>query len=121
MEPHRAKLNRRRLLQVMTTQVMTAIPVGAVAAQAQPATPAERFVGIQMGPPSMLDEGIERVLDRLQGEAGINSLLVYSHTYYTADGIRRKRAANVLAQDHGVPARDLNTRNLPYVWTRHHE
>ena len=124
MEPHRAKLNRRRLL-----QAMTAMPV-ASAAQAQQgrggagrgaAAAAERFVGIQMGPHSMLDEGIDRVLDRLQGEAGINSLLVYSHTYYTADGIRRKRTASVLAQDHGVAARDLNTRNLPYVWVRHHE
>src|SRR6516164_8549079 len=124
MEPHRAKLNRRRLL-----QAMTAMPV-ASAAQVQQgrggagrgaAAPAERFVGIQMGPHSMLDEGIDRVLDRLQSEAGINSLLVYSHTYYTADGIRRKRTASVLAQDHGVTARDLNTRNLPYVWVRHHE
>jgi hypothetical protein len=69
----------------------------------------------------MLDEGIDRVLDRLQGEAAINSVMVYSHTYYTADGIRRKRSAAVLAQDHGVPARDLNTRYLPYVWVRHHE
>jgi hypothetical protein len=82
---------------------------------------AKPFVGIQMGPHSMLDEGIDRVLDRLQTECGINSLLVYSHTYYTADGIRRKRTVNVLAQDHGVPARDLNTRRLPYVWVKHHE
>src|SRR5215470_11314832 len=32
-----------------------------------------------------------------------------------------RRTANVLAQDHGVPARDLNARNLPYVWVKHHE
>src|SRR5215471_9958806 len=124
MEPHRAKLNRRRLL-----EAMTAMPLAA-AAQAQQgrggagrgaAAPAERFVGIQMGPHSMLDEGIDRVLDRLQSEAGINSLMVYSHTYYTADGIRRKRTASVLAQDHGVPARDMNTRNLSYVWVKHHD
>jgi len=73
-----------------------------------------------MGPHSMLDEGIDRVLDLLQ-EAAINSVLVYSHTYYTADGIRRKRVPAVLAPDHGIPVRDLNSRNLPYVWVRHHE
>lgn len=112
-------LNRRQLL-----QGLSAVPfVATASAQApRPRTdPSWRFVGIQMGPHSMLDEGIDRVLDRLQGECGINSLLIYSHTYYTADGIRRKRTAKVLAQDHGVPARDLNTRRLPYVWVKQHE
>ena len=120
MAPNHPKLNRRRLLQAIAVA-----PVGAAAAQAQQnrsaAASTERLVGIQMGPHSMLDEGIDRVLDRLQGEAGINSLLVYSHIYYTAEGIRCMRTANVLAQDHGVPARDLNTRNLPYVWMKHPE
>jgi len=105
---------------------MAAVPLAAAAPQqsAPPdrsTAPSVRFVGIQMGPHSMLDEGIERVLDRLQDECGITSVMVYSHTYYTADGIRRKRTASVLAQDHGVPARDLNTRNLPYVWVKHHD
>ena len=81
----------------------------------------QKFAGIQMGPHSMLDEGIDRVLDRLQQEAGLNAVMVYTHTYYTADGIRRKRTPAVLAPDHGVPVRDLNARNLPYVWVRHHE
>src|SRR6516162_8291056 len=111
-------INRRQVL-----QGMAAMPVAAAAAPQAPqrtaaATP---FVGLQMGPHSMLDEGIDRVLDRLQGECGINSLLVYTHTYYTGDGIRRKRTANLLAQDHGVPARDMNSRRLPYVWVKHHD
>jgi hypothetical protein len=88
MESNTSKFNRRRLL-----QGMAAVPVSAVVAQppqgrggrGSAGAPAERFVGIQMGPHSMLDEGIDRVLDRLQGECGINSLMVYSHTYYTAD------------------------------------
>jgi hypothetical protein len=74
-----------------------------------------------MGPHSMLDEGIDRVLDSLHEQAGIETVMVYSHTYYTADGIRRKRGPAVLAPDHGIPVRDLNSRNLPYVWVRHHE
>ena len=45
----------------------------------------------------MFDEGIDRVLDRLQNDGGINSVMIYSHTYYTADGIRRKRVPAVLA------------------------
>jgi hypothetical protein len=107
---------------------MTGLPAGlAFAAPLQQTTPTadgavpRKFAGIQMGPHSMLDEGIDRVLDRLQNEAGLNSVMVYTHTYYTADGIRRKRVPAVLAPDHGVPVRDLNTRNLPYVWVRHHE
>ncbi len=74
-----------------------------------------------MGPHSMLDEGIDHVLDLLHEQAGIETVMVYSHTYYTADGIRRKRVPAVLAPDHGVPVRDLNSRNLPYVWVRHHD
>jgi hypothetical protein len=112
------KINRRQVLHGMATLPAAAAPAPQPPQRSAAATP---FAGIQMGPHSMLDEGIDRVLDRLQGECGINSLLVYSHTYYTADGIRRKRTANVLAQDHGVPARDLNTRRLPYVWVKHHE
>ena len=34
-----------------------------------------------MGPHTMLDEGIERCLDLIQETAGINALLLYSHTY----------------------------------------
>ncbi|HTS30321.1 MAG TPA: hypothetical protein VMH81_30825 [Bryobacteraceae bacterium] len=124
MKPTSSTLNRRRLLQglgALPAAVAAAQPPQRRGAQGRGAASTERFVGIQMGPHSMLDEGIDRVLDRLQGECGINSVMVYSHTYYTADGIRRKRTASVLAQDHGVPARDLNTRNLPYVWVKHHD
>ncbi|HWB83034.1 MAG TPA: hypothetical protein VG675_02760 [Bryobacteraceae bacterium] len=112
-------INRRDLLQGLAAVPLTAVAAAQI--RRQPSAAAKPFVGIQMTPWSMLDEGIEHVLDLLQGECGINSLLVYSHTYYTADGIRRKRTANVLAQDHGVPARDLNTRRLPYVWVKHHD
>jgi hypothetical protein len=103
------------------------LPAGMALAATQQNAPArtggspQRFAGIQMGPHSMLDEGIERVLDLLQNQAGLNSVMVYTHTYYTADGIRRKRVPAVLAPDHGVPVRDLNTRSLPYVWVRHHD
>jgi hypothetical protein len=75
------------------------------------------FVGIQMGPHTMLDEGINRCLDLVQQTAAINAVMVYSHTYH--DDL--KKPPQVLANDHGVPARDMRGRKLPSVWVRHHE
>ncbi len=117
------EIGRRQFVRAVAALPISAAAVSAMHWQARSSAerPRERFVGIQMGPHSMLDEGIDRVLDLLQDAAAINSVLVYSHTYYTADGIRRKRIPAVLAPDHGVPVRDLNTRNLPYVWVKHHE
>ena len=72
------------------------------------------LVGIQIAPVSILDEGIERCLDTLQGRAGINALFVYSQTYHA--GTKPK---NVLATDHGVPPRDFFKSRLPHLWVRH--
>ena len=77
-----------------------------------------RFNAIQMGPHTMLDEGIERcLLDLIQDTAAINALMVYSHTYH--DDLKKPPA--VLAADHGVRPRDMRNRKLPSVWVRHHE
>jgi hypothetical protein len=38
------------------------------------------FVGVQLGPQSVFDEGVDRCLDLLQETAGVNALFVYSHT-----------------------------------------
>src|SRR5262245_8826020 len=76
-----------------------------------------RFNGIQMGPHTMLDEGIERSLDLIQEAAAVNAVLVYSHTYH---GDIRK-APQLLATDHGVPPRDMRNRKLPWVWVKTHE
>ena len=76
-----------------------------------------KFNGIQMGPHTILDEGIERCLDLIQETAAINALFVYSHTYH--DDL--KKPPQVLAADHGVPPRDMRSRKLPSVWVKHHE
>jgi hypothetical protein len=76
----------------------------------------DRFNGIQMGPHTMLDEGIERCLDLIQETAGINALLLYSHTYDEFS-----KPPQVLADDHGVSLLDMRKRKLPAVWVRHHE
>ncbi len=78
---------------------------------------AANLVGIQMGPHTMLDEGIDRCLDLIQNTAGINTLFVYSHAY----GGDLRKPLNVLATDHGVPPRDQRARKLPLVWVRQHD
>jgi hypothetical protein len=80
------------------------------------AAPARRFNGIQMGPHTMLDEGLDRCLDLIQDTAAINAIMVYSHTYDEFS-----KPLQVLADDHGVPVRDMRKRKLPAVWVRHHE
>jgi hypothetical protein len=89
----------------------------AAGAQQEAVPRGARFNGIQMGPHTMLDEGIERSLDLVQETAAINAILVYSHTYY---GDIRK-APQLLATDHGVPPRDMRNRKLPWVWVKTHE
>src|SRR5262245_44320305 len=75
------------------------------------------LVGIQMGPHTMCDEGIDRVLDLIQDTAAINTLFIYSHAY----GGDLRKQLNVLATDHGVPPRDQRTRKLPLVWVKQHD
>ncbi len=93
---------------------LVALP--ALAAAEPPASPA-LFNAIQIGPHTMLDEGIDRCLDLIQETAGINCLMVYSHTYH---GDLRK-PPQLLAPDHGVPPRDMRNRKLPSVWVRQHD
>ena len=90
---------------------------GGAAAQPSAVQPPARFVGIQMGPHTMLDEGIERALDLVQETARVNALLVYSHTYHS--DIRKP--PQMLAADHGVAPRPMRGRKLPAVWVKHHE
>ena len=67
-------------------------------------------------PRSFYDEGIVYCLDMLKETAGINGLLISTHSYYGAMG----RPLEVLA-DHGVPKVDNSKRKLPRVWVRHDE
>jgi hypothetical protein len=103
---------------------MAAVPtLGAALAAPQDEKPAakSRFVAIQVGPNTLLDEGIDRCLDLLQETAAINVIVVQSHTYYASDRLHSKRNPDCLAPDHGIPVRPPASRNLPYVWVKHHE
>jgi len=80
------------------------------------AAPESIFNGIQMGPHTMLDEGIEPCLDLIKETAEINAVFTYSHAFH---GDLRK-PAGALARDHGKPPR-ANRSPLPAVWVRHHD
>ncbi|HVT83152.1 MAG TPA: twin-arginine translocation signal domain-containing protein [Phycisphaerae bacterium] len=79
----------------------------------------EPFVGIQMGPHTMLDEGIEHALDLTRDTAAVNAVITYSHAY---NGDLRKPLTS-LAQDHGGAraAADNRNRNFPLIWVKPHE
>ena len=75
-----------------------------------------KFNGIQMGPHTILDEGIERTLDLIQSTAGVNVVMPYSHAYNGAlIKALRDRA------DHGVPLTDNTGRKFPLVWVKTHD
>ncbi len=75
------------------------------------------MISIQMGPHSILDEGIEPVLDFLKKEAAMNAVMLYSHTYYGPGS----RPARVLAHDHLKPLVHKEDRNLRMAWVNHNE
>lgn len=74
------------------------------------------MIGVQIAPVSLFDEGFDRCLDTLQEKAAVNTLFIYSQTYHS--GTKPK---NVLATDHGIPARDFFKSRLPYLWVRHND
>jgi len=75
------------------------------------------FVGIQMSPHTMLDEGIEECLDLIGETAGVNAVFPYSHAFHTSTLGKQLR---YLAKDHGKPPRDLRNK-VSAVWVKHHE
>jgi len=73
-------------------------------------------VGIQMGPHTMLDEGIEHTLDLIQEKAAINVVMPYSHGYNNAFVKPLRSRA-----EHGVPLTDNTGRKFPMVWVKTHD
>lgn len=86
-----------------------------------PQTGSTPWVGVQIAPHSFYDEGIEPCLDLLQETAGINAVVVYSHTYYSATGLDGNREWRTLARDHGKTPPNPMRRRLPLAWVRHQE
>ncbi|MBN8636656.1 MAG: hypothetical protein J0M07_15110 [Anaerolineae bacterium] len=63
---------------------------------------AKTFVGIQIGAISFIDEGVEQVLDILQGEAGVNALMISALSWSYGNAGR----ATYGFPDHGVAEPD---------------
>lgn len=75
------------------------------------------FVGVQLGPYSVFDEGPERVLDNL-ARAEVNALFIYSHMYQS---FYKERKPGQVAPDHGIDPISPDARELPAVWTTPNE
>ena len=82
-----------------------------------PLRPSGTFVGIQMSPHTMLDEGIDQCLDLLVEKAAVNAVFPYSHAFHTSS---LGKPVRDLATDHGKIPRDLRDR-VPSVYVRHHQ
>ena len=114
------RIDRRTFIESMAAVVAAATAdtpsVSAAGPLPSEVVPAATFNGIQMGPHTILDEGIDRTLDLIADTAAINAVMPYSHAYNAAlVKPLRDRA------DHGVPLRDNTGRRFPLVWVRTHD
>jgi len=107
-------MDRRTFMEMLA--VLTAAGTAAGASAAEPAPPAGTFNGIQMGPHTILDEGIERTLDLIADTAAVNAVMPYSHAYNAGLVKPLRSRAN-----HGVPLADNTGRRFPLVWVRTHD
>lgn len=74
---------------------------------------AERFVAIQVGAVSFVDEGVSQVLDTLQEKGGVNALFLATPTWTRGTGGRQIPGAPL--PDHGVQEHDLDWRGGNYA------
>src|SRR5262245_30151410 len=109
----------KQLAALIATSQLPGIAVSSVtnAPRSVPVAPPNNLVGIQMGPHTMLDEGIEHALDVCQETASIDTIFTYCHSY----GGDVRKPLSWLATDHGAAVIDQRTRKLPNVWVKQHD
>ncbi len=124
-----SKSTRRKFVRDLSTVIAagaaTDLSMGAIPFPFTPGSPGagsaiiqgKTFVGIQMSPHTMLDEGIGACLDLIGETAGVNAVFPYSHAFHTRS---LGKPLRYLASDHGTPPRDLRNK-VPAVWVRHNE
>ncbi len=69
--------------------------------------PNKRFIAIQLGAVSFVDEGVERTLDILQEKGGVNALMLAVFTYRR--GIAGRQLPGQPLPDHGAQKYDADT------------
>ena len=106
--------SRRNFLQQTTAAALAAaLPNEARSAaatgigQQSVSTPAKRFIGIQVGGVSFVDEGVDRVLDIFQKRASVNALMLAVFTY--GRGIAGRQIPGHPLPDHGAQHYDTDT------------
>jgi hypothetical protein len=110
-------LDRRSFVErVAGIAALAGVARASTTAQTTPRVPAGTLNGIQMGPHTILDEGIERTLDLIAETAAINAVMPYSHAYNAALVKPLRNRA-----DHGVPLTDNAGRRFPLLWVRAHD
>ncbi len=77
----------------------------------------ERLVGIQIGPESFVDEGIEQLLDTLQKKGEVNTLFLTAFTY--GGGFAGRVSPGRAFPDHGKPLSNGNFFHGGYFATPH--
>src|SRR5206468_3406161 len=76
-------------------------------AGATQAQPNKRFIAIQVGAVSFVDEGVERTLDILQEKGGVNALMLAVFTY--GRGIAGRQLPGQPLPDHGAQKYDADS------------
>lgn len=71
---------------------------------AEPAVPASKMIGIQIGPVSFTDEGMDQVLDLLQEKAAVNTIFLAVFTY--GRGLGGRQIPGQPFPDHGPQESD---------------
>jgi hypothetical protein len=105
--------SRRSFLKCSTAAALAAAMPNGAAVGAQEAArttalpPGKRFIGIQVGAVSFVDEGVDRVLDILQERAGVNALMLAVFTY--GRGIAGRQLPGQPLPDHGAQRYDLDS------------
>ncbi len=107
--------SRRSFLKRSTAAALAATMPGAAAAvNAQEATRStglapsgKKFIGIQIGAVSFVDEGVDKVLDVVQEKAGVNALMLAVFTY--GRGIAGRQVPGQPLPDHGAQQYDTGS------------
>lgn len=92
-------------------------PLRSQAAAAAPES--ERMIGIQIGAVSFVDEGVERVLDRVQELASVNTLFLPVMAFNR--GLAGRQIPGEPLPDHGVQEYDTDSYRGGYYATIHPE